>query len=80
MAHTCSKHRAHWKLRTHPAVEFFQVADPASGATETRRDSYALVAGEGNFLRQQFRYCKVNPNRRTFCGPGETPPGPSSAE
>ena len=76
----CTAHRSHWKGKSHAAVEFFQIADPASGGRETDRDSFALVAGEGNFLRQQFRVCRMHPDRRSRCGAADSPAAPSPAE
>ena len=70
------KHRSHWKQGGHSSVELFQIADPSSGKEETVRDSFALVAGEGNFLRQQFRLCKTHPDRRSMCRGDDAPPGP----
>ena len=72
----CVKHRSHWKQGGHSSVELFQIADPSSGKEETVRDSFALVAGEGNFLRQQFRLCKAHPDRRSMCRGDDAPPGP----
>jgi len=72
----CVKHRSHWKQGGHSSVELFQIADPTSGKEETVRDSFALVAGEGNFLRQQFRLCKTHPDRRSMCRGDDAPPGP----
>ena len=72
----CVKHRSHWKHGGHSSVELFQIADPTSGKEETVRDSFALVAGEGNFLRQQFRLCKTHPDRRSMCRGDDAPPGP----
>jgi hypothetical protein len=53
----CVKHRSHWKQGGHSSVELFQIADPTSGREETVRDSFALVAGEGNFPRHTTRGC-----------------------
>ena len=64
----CVSHRSHWKDGEDRAVELFQIADPASSPSdEAPGDSFALVAGEGNYLRQHFRVCAVNADARDFC-------------
>lgn len=63
----CSKHRSHWKRGHDSSVHLFQIAAPNGTEEETGADSVALLAGEGNFLRQSFRVCKVSPRRRDFC-------------
>lgn len=70
----CSAHRSHWKRGADSKVHLFTIADPASGSAEAPGDSVALVAGEGNFLRQSFRVCTVNPDARDFCH--DTAPAP----
>ena len=51
-----------------------QIADPASSPSdEAPGDSFALIAGEGNFLRQHFRVCAVNADARDFCHDQKAP-------
>ena len=70
----CAKHRSHWKNGRDRAVELFQIADPASSPSdEAPGDSFALIAGEGNFLRQHFRVCAVNADARDFCHDQKAP-------
>lgn len=70
----CVKHRNHWKHGGQQAVELLQLADPSSSGAETGRDSFAMVAGEGNFLRQQFRVCRFH-NKRSMCRGADAAPG-----
>ncbi|KAH8060186.1 hypothetical protein JL722_5148 [Aureococcus anophagefferens] len=50
------------------------IADPASSPSdEAPGDSFALIAGEGNSLRQHFRVCAVNADARDFCHDQKAP-------
>lgn len=56
----CSSNRAHWRPLTHPDLSFFQIA---TSHRFNHNDSFVLVAGEGNFLRQSFRRCVLGEPR-----------------
>ena len=71
----CVKHRSHWKQGGHSSVELFQIADPTSGKEETVRDSFALVAGEGNFLRRSSASVRRIPTGGAAAATTR-PPGP----
>ena len=51
------RRRLHWKRKVDPGLDLFRVGD-----------SFALVAGEGDFLNQIFRACAFGP--RSDCGAG----------
>mmetsp|Transcript_10965 Transcript_10965/g.36299 ORF Transcript_10965/g.36299 Transcript_10965/m.36299 type:complete len:324 (+) Transcript_10965:96-1067(+) len=63
----CSTNRERWRRFGHPDLELFQIKAPTrhnNGDAPTHHpfnDSLVLVAGEGNFLRQSFRICKLGP-------------------
>jgi len=71
----CSTNRDSWLKFMDPRLKLFQIAtvpenelrqERLSGDFHpTHNDSYTLVAGEGNFLRQQFRPCHLLPRRTT---------------
>ena len=58
----CSS-RKHWVGLQQPEVSLFTVGE-----------TYALVGGDPNFLRQQYRHCRLNADRRSSCPPEDTPP------
>ncbi|KAJ8610699.1 hypothetical protein CTAYLR_005656 [Chrysophaeum taylorii] len=61
----CSNRRPHWMTFAHPHLHLFQlVARPEDNSNQ---NSFALVAGEGNFLRQEFRACKISTQARDLC-------------
>ena len=61
----CSTDRDHWRKFHDQELEIFQIpATYARYSKPSHNDSFALVAGEGNFLRQQFRRCVLGIRRR----------------
>lgn len=70
----CGKNRrGHWRYFSDRAIELFQLI-PDEGATHSFQTSFALVAGEGNFLRQHFRACHLCTRSRSFCRSGSVDP------
>ncbi|KAJ1461464.1 hypothetical protein M885DRAFT_581774 [Pelagophyceae sp. CCMP2097] len=65
---TCGSDRAHWKRAKSPDVELFQMAVSKG---ESMEDSFALITGEGNFLRQIIRVCNMFPHERHACVDGD---------
>ncbi|KAH8068251.1 hypothetical protein JL721_6825 [Aureococcus anophagefferens] len=69
----CAQHRP---LEERPRPRRRALPDRRPGVEPERRGAgrpFALIAGEGNFLRQHFRVCAVNADARDFCHDQKAP-------